>query len=92
MHKTVRDQYLNLNLQLNYNQLQIPGDIEHAIRIKLTIREKRKITLQLFTVDVCSADTPEDWYVVMDSHKYRFESIGKSADVCFKIFKVLNAA
>lgn len=72
--------------------LQIPGDIENEILRKRERCSKRGITLQPFVLAVCSQDEPEECYVVIDSHKYQFDSIRKSVDICFKVFQIMNAS
>lgn len=71
--------------------MQVPGDLMPAIERRKEVALKLNIRVQPFIAIVgASVKKFDTCYVVIDNIKYRFNSIVKAFDVCFKAIHALN--
>lgn len=71
--------------------MQVPGDLVPALKRRQEVASKFNRRIQPFVAVVgASIEKYDACYVVVDDIKYRFDSIVKAFDICFKAIHSLN--
>lgn len=73
--------------------LQNEADIQTQIKIQKENYNRKLLTCQPIVIAVGPTTKDlHDFYVIFDNIKYKFSSLLKAIDVCFKVYSVLNAS